>query len=151
MIPEAASHAGGQLGALVTFIQLAIAPVFLLTAIGSMLGTMVNRLARIVDRARELEKHLAAKDEDDDACHRELRQLARRARLTNRAITLTVLSALLVCLSIGGLFLDAWWNRNLTTLVGWVFGTSLLTLIVGLGYFLREIYVATATLRIGVR
>jgi hypothetical protein len=67
------------------------------------------------------------------------------------AITSTVLSALLVCVSIGGLFLDAYWQRSLTTVVAWVFGVSLLALIVGLGFFLREIYVATATLRIGIR
>jgi hypothetical protein len=151
MIPDTAAHASGQLGALVTFIQLAIAPVFLLTAIGAMLGTMTNRVARIVDRARDLERQLAARAEDDAACHRELRLLGRRARLINRAITFTVLSALLVCLSIGGLFLDAWWSRNLTTLVAWIFGISLLALILGLTYFLREIYLATATLRIGVR
>jgi hypothetical protein len=151
MFPDSAAQAGGQLGALVTFIQLAIAPVFLLTAIGAMLGTMTNRVARIVDRAREIESQLAAEASQDAACHRELRLLGRRARLINKAITLTVLAALLVCLSIGGLFLDAYWARNLTTLVAWIFGLSLLALILGLGYFLREIYVATATLRIGIR
>ena len=151
MIPDTAAQAGGQLGALVTFIQLAIAPVFLLTAIGAMLGTMTNRVARIVDRAREIERRIADRDEGDAACHRELRLLGCRARLINRAITFTVLSALLVCLSIGGLFLDAWWSSNLTTLVAWIFGISLLALILGLTYFLREIYVATATLRIGMR
>jgi hypothetical protein len=67
------------------------------------------------------------------------------------AITFTVLSALMVCVSIGGLFLDAYWQRSLTTLVAWIFGMSLLALIVGLGCFLREMYVATATLRIGIR
>jgi len=56
-----------------------------------------------------------------------------------------------VCVSIGGLFLDAYWQRSLTTLVAWIFGVSLVSLIVGLGLFLREIYVATATLRIGIR
>ena len=67
------------------------------------------------------------------------------------AITFTVLSALLVCVSIGGLFLDAYLQRSLTTLVAWIFGVALVALIAGLALFLREIYVATATLRIGVR
>jgi hypothetical protein len=126
--------------------------VFLLTAIGAILGTMTNRVARIVDRARELEKLLTtATKEERPAEHRELRLLARRARLINVAITFTVLSALLVCVSIGGLFLDAYWGRNLTGLVAWIFGMSLLALIAGLSLFLREIYLATATLRIGFR
>ena len=151
MTPDSLAQGASQLDSVVHFIQLAIAPVFLLTAIGSMLATMTNRIARIVDRARELEKRLADAADPSSPEHRELRLLARRARLINMAITFTVLSALLVCVSIGGLFLDAYWQRSLTTLVAWIFGLSLLALIVGLGMFLREIYVATATLRIGLR
>ena len=151
MTPDTLAQGAGQLDSVVHFIQLAIAPVFLLTAIGSMLGTMTNRIARIVDRARQLEQRLAVSSEACAAEHRELRSLAKRARLINMAITFTVLAALLVCVSIGGLFLDAYWKRSLTTLVAWIFGVSLVSLIVGLGLFLREIYVATATLRIGIR
>ena len=151
MTPDSFAQGAGQLDSVVHFIQLAIAPVFLLTAIGSMLATMTNRVARIVDRARDLEQQLAGEADSSSPRHRELRLLARRARLINMAITFTVLSALLVCVSIGGLFLDAYWQRSLTTLVAWIFGISLVALIVGLGLFLREIYVATATLRIGLR
>jgi hypothetical protein len=151
MTPDVIAAGGTPLDSVVHFIQLAIAPVFLLTAIGSMLGTMTNRVARIVDRARELEQRLQHAPQERTPDHRELHLLGRRARLINMAITCTVLSALLVCVSIGGLFLDAYWQRSLTTLVAWIFGVSLLALIVGLGFFLREIYVATATLRIGLR
>jgi hypothetical protein len=151
MSPDSIAQTAGQLDTVVHFIQLAIAPVFLLTAIGSMLATMTNRVARIVDRARQLETQLESTPDARTPRHRELRLLARRARLINMAISLTVLSALLVCLSIGGLFLDAYWQRSLTTPVAWIFGISLLALIAGLGFFLREIYVATATLRIGFR
>jgi hypothetical protein len=151
MTPESIAQGAGQLDSVVHFIQLAIAPVFLLTAIGSILGTMTNRVARIVDRARDLERRLIDSAEERTAEHRELRLLALRARLINMAITFTVLSALLICLSIGVLFLDAYWQRSLTTVVAWIFGMSLVALIAGLGLFLREIYVATATLRIGSR
>jgi hypothetical protein len=151
MTPETVVQAAGQLDSVVHFIQLAIAPVFLLTAIGSMLSTMTNRIARIVDRARQLERQLAGSADECVAEHRELRLLAQRARLINMAITFTVLAALLVCVSIGGLFLDAYWQRSLTKLVAWIFGLSLIALIAGLGLFLREIYVATATLRIGIK
>jgi len=67
------------------------------------------------------------------------------------AITFTVLAALLVLRVDRRAVLDAYWQRSLTTLVAWIFGVSLVSLIVGLGLFLREIYVATATLRIGIR
>lgn len=151
MTPDTVAAGSGPLGTVVHFIQLAIAPVFLLTAIGSILGTMTNRVARIVDRARDLERELTQPTAARASAQQELRALARRLRLINRAITCTVLSALLVCVSIGGLFLDAYWERSLTTLVAWIFGASLLALIAGLGLFLREIYVATATLRVGLR
>jgi Protein of unknown function (DUF2721) len=39
-------------------IQLAVAPVFLLTGIGAILAVMTNRLGRIIDRARVLEERL---------------------------------------------------------------------------------------------
>lgn len=140
-----------QVDSVVHFIQLAIAPVFLLTAIGAILGAMTNRIARIIDRARTLEERLADHSEERTPQHRELHLLARRARLMNRAITFIVASALLVCLSIGALFASAYLDRAFTNVVAVIFGTALLALIAGLGLFLREIYLATATLRIGLR
>ena len=41
-------------------IQLAVAPVFLLTAVSGMIGTGAGRLTRIIDRARILEDCIAA-------------------------------------------------------------------------------------------
>ncbi|MCX8004505.1 MAG: DUF2721 domain-containing protein [Burkholderiaceae bacterium] len=132
-------------------IQLAIAPVFLLTGIAGLLGVMTNRLGRVIDRARALEPQLAV-DGDAETVRRELKVLGQRARLINRAITFSVLSALLVCAVIVGLFVTAYyeWSPDLTRVVAFVFGCALLALIVGLLAFLREVYVATATLRIGV-
>jgi hypothetical protein len=136
-------------------IQLSVAPVFLLTGIGAILGVMANRIARIIDRARVVEAQLRGLTEGQEAQqhHTELSTLARRARLINRAITLCVLAALLVCAVIGGLFVMAYyaWSPDLTRIVASVFACALLALIAGLLTFLREVYVATATLRIGVR
>ena len=39
-------------------IQLAVAPVFLLTAVSGMIGAVAGRLARIIDRARLLEERM---------------------------------------------------------------------------------------------
>ena len=39
-------------------IELAVAPVFLLTGIAAILAVMMNRLGRIIDRARVLEDRL---------------------------------------------------------------------------------------------
>jgi hypothetical protein len=144
-----------NLDAIAPVIQLSVAPVFLLTGIGAILGVMTNRLARITDRARSLETTLRQSDAASDGgagpIRDELRALSRRARLINRAITLGVLSALLICAVIVGLFVTAYyeWAPNLTRLVAAVFAVALLALIGGLLSFLREVYLATATVRFG--
>ena len=91
-------------------IQLSVAPVFLLTGIGALLGVTTTRLARIVDRARSIETELSgASAERGTQIREEIGTLARRARLINRAITLCVVAALLVCAVIVGLFVTAYY------------------------------------------
>ena len=141
-----------QLDVIAHVIQLAIAPVFLLTGIGALLNVMMQRIARIVDRARTVEDQLPTADEaHEKAARAELRALSHRLRLVNRAVTLCVLAALLVCGVIGGLFITAYyaWSPDLTRGVATVFAAALLSLIGGLLFFLREVYIATATLRFG--
>ncbi len=141
-----------RLDAIVNVIQLSVAPVFLLTGIGAILGVMAQRLARVIDRARQIEPLVNDQNTADDAAlHEEYRALGRRARAINRAITLCVLSALLVCAVIVGLFVSSYyaWSPDLTRWVAGIFGAALLALITGLLFFLREVYDATKTLRIG--
>jgi Protein of unknown function (DUF2721) len=45
-------------------IQLAVAPVFLLTAVSGMIGAVAGRLARIIDRARRVEDDARASADD---------------------------------------------------------------------------------------
>ena len=87
-------------------IQLAVAPVFLLTAIGTIINALTGRLARAVERRRQLEDLLPAYEgEARDDMAMELVSIARRIRLTLWAIALAVLSALLVCLLISFAFI----------------------------------------------
>ena len=133
-------------------IQLSVAPVFLLTGVGALLGVITNRLTRVVDRARQIEERLpTAQAEERDKLDHELLNLERRARLIYRAITLLVLSALLVCALVVGLFVTAYyaWSPDLTRLLAAIFSVAMLALITGLLLFLREVYIATQTLRIG--
>ncbi len=86
-------------------IQLAVAPVFLLAGIGAFLNVCASRLARIVDRARHVEPRLlASRGQEHDRLQGEMRILDRRIRLVNRAIFLTVLAAVLICLVVVLLF-----------------------------------------------
>lgn len=133
-------------------IQLAVAPVFLLSGIGAMLAVMTNRLSRIIDRARLLEQGLEALPPADVASRREeLSVLSRRAKLISFAITLCTTTALLVCTVIAMMFLSASLRFDATLPVTVSFIAAMFTFFVGLLYFLREIYVATVSLRIGLR
>jgi hypothetical protein len=130
-------------------IQSALAPVFLISGVGVMLGVLTNRLARIVDRARtweaeaEKEAHRAA---DLDA---RLRVLARRARYISSAITMCAVSALLIALVVVALFANAFLAANLAALIAILFVAAMLALTGAFGVFLIEVRIATAALRIG--
>jgi len=131
-------------------IQLAVAPVFLLTGVSALLGVLTNRLARIIDRARTLEDRLPRGPEAAQASmHQELRYLSERARRINSAVTLCTICALLTCAVIVALFVGAFLSTDLSILIGLLFTTSMLALFLGLVSFLREVYVATRNLRIG--
>jgi hypothetical protein len=125
-------------------IQLSVAPVFLLTAVGTIITALNNRLGRVVDRRRILEEQrLPDLDEVAAAPLRaELRILARRIRLVYFAITFAVVCALLVCLLIVGAFLAAFMSADLSELVAGLFVLAMLALIACLTIFLREVYVA---------
>jgi uncharacterized membrane protein (DUF485 family) len=131
-------------------IQLAVAPVFLLTGVSALLGVMTSRLARIIDRARTLEDRLSkAQVGDQERTQAELQQLSQRARRINTALSLCTLCALLVCAVIVALFVGAFLETDLSVLIGVIFTAAMLALFTALVSFLREIYVATRSLRIG--
>lgn len=120
-------------------IQLAVAPVFLLTGIGAILAVLAGRLGRIVDRFRVLtERH----DIHPPQVRRELRILSRRATWVHWSITLCTISALLVALVIGVLFVGSEIDLDPSHLVSPLFVLAMLSLILGLVCFLREIYLS---------
>jgi hypothetical protein len=131
-------------------IQLAVAPVFLLTGISGLLAVLTNRLARIIDRARTLEDRLVqATDPERQRFHSELRLLSVRARRINTSVALCTLCALLICTVIVALFVGAFLSSDLSVFIGLLFTGAMLALFSALVSFLREVYVATQSLRIG--
>jgi hypothetical protein len=145
-----AASAGLDVEVIAHVVQLAVAPVFLLTGVAALLGVMTNRLARVIDRARLLEARWPQLDEAEQTAARgELRILEKRARLSSWAINFCTGAALLVCAVVATLFIDAFLGANLRWLVGAFFVIAMFALIGGLTSFLREVYLATHTLRIG--
>ena len=131
-------------------IQLAIAPVFLLSGVSALLAVLSSRLGRTIDRARTLESLLEGADEKRLArMHEELNVLSRRAKLIYRAIALGVITALLVCGVIASLFVSAFTRVDVSLVVAGLFVAAMAALILTLLLFLREVFLATRVLRIG--
>lgn len=138
--------------ALADTIQLAITPVFLLTAIGAFLAVMTTRLGRVIDRARALEEKVGA-GLPDARTRAELVSLDRRIRLANRAVSLSVASALLLCLLIAFLFLWRLQPKLIAPLqpnnaLPLLFIAVLALLTASLFAFLLEVRVALRTVRV---
>ena len=131
-------------------IQLSVAPVFLLTGVAGILNVISNRLSRIVDRARVLELKLEGANE---ALHAEvagrLVRLSQRARLIARAIALCVCTAVLVCGVIITLFVGEFSDANTGVPAALMFIGALLCFLTSLLFLLREVLMATETLKFG--
>lgn len=134
-----------QIGDVGHIIQLAIAPVFLLTGVGTNLIVLTNRLARIIDRSRVLEERAQrglSREGDED----EIRVLYRRAYLVNGAITLSTTCALFICVVIAALFLWDAFRLSLAFFIAVLFVLAMLALIGSFVYLLQEVFFATSTL-----
>jgi VIT1/CCC1 family predicted Fe2+/Mn2+ transporter len=133
-------------------IQVALTPIFLISAIGVTLNVLTSRLARIVDRARAMESQVSHPDYRPEGrdLHEALGVLARRARYINAAITLITLSALFIALVVVMLFVNAFAHWELSAFIAIMFILSMLALAGALTAFLIEVRIATKTLRIGI-
>ncbi|OWW22303.1 DUF2721 domain-containing protein [Noviherbaspirillum denitrificans] len=136
-----------QLGDISHIIQLSIAPVFLLTGVGTKLAVLTNRLARIIDRSRVLEDRLsAAGGAGFPEAQGELLALYRRSHLINWAITLSTSCGLLVCIVIAALFIGDALDLELAKFIAFCFVLAMFSLIGSFVFLLREIFVATQSL-----
>ena len=137
-------------GTIVQGIQLAVAPVFFLTAVSGMVGVVANRLARVVDRARVLEER-ARLSQDPAFLQRasaELVQLQLRGQLSNGAIVLLTLCALLIGLTIIVLFLGETMGLESARLGVFGFLSGVASFLLALVCFMWETVLATRMLQL---
>lgn len=134
-------------------IQLAIAPVFLLTGIGSVLNVLTARIARVTDRSRVVEALVIGFDAQTSAEERrlarhELRGLDQRMASANLAIGACTMAILLVCLTIAILFVGEIAGLRTSRIVASLFVAAMALLIVGLLLFLYELRIALQSVRV---
>jgi hypothetical protein len=137
------------LTSLTHIIQLALAPVFLLTGIASLLNMLVGRLSRIVDRARRIEADFTPADHPAHARQvADLRMIDRRIALVNNSIFLCTASAMTVCVLVAGLFTARLLGLGFARTMAIIFIAAMLLLIVGLLLFMIEVRIAVAAIRV---
>ncbi len=129
-------------------IQLAVAPVFLLTAVSGMIGAVAGRLARIIDRARTVEDRARVSTDAEflRRAHVELAELRLRGRLTNACIALLTSCAFLIGLTIILLFLGETTAFQINRFAVGSFLLGVICFLLALLCFLAETVVATRLL-----
>jgi Protein of unknown function (DUF2721) len=130
-------------------IQSALAPVFLLSGVGVTLSVMTGRLARAVDRARNLEELLTRHPADTRQIHDDLRVLVRRTRYIHAAITMCGCSAVLIALVVITLFANAFFGSGFAGTIALLFVGAMVFITGAYIAFLVEVRLATRNLRIG--
>ena len=130
-------------------IQLAVAPVFLLTGIAGILSVLTNRLGRIIDRSRFLHGRPVPDVETIENFQDELISLRQRARLIHWSIGLCTTSLLLICSVVAILFIGSFIDINMAVIIASLFIAAMFCLILALLNFICEIYLATAHVRGG--
>jgi hypothetical protein len=130
-------------------IQLAVAPVFLLTAVAGMIGTVAGRLARIIDRARLLEDRIDAAPAGNPMTHAfaELGQLRLRGVLVNACIALLTFCAIFIGMTIMALFLGETTEMQIFRVATILFLSGVVCFVLALVGFLAETLIATRILK----
>lgn len=137
------------LSAVARVIQLAVAPVFLLTALGTFLGVLSTRLGRIVDRARVLTPRARLAKAESSEAALELDVLAKRRKLVNVAITFATAAALFVCVLIASAFIGSVVSVDTSNFVAGLFIVAMFAFIGALLVFLSEIFFSSGNSPIG--
>jgi MFS family permease len=129
-------------------IQLAVAPVFLLSGLGMLLNLFALRLARSVDRSRTLEAAFAAMARDERRrAVAELKILDRRTRLIFASIALATVSSMAVCLVVSLMFVSRLIGGGFGHTIAGLFILAMALLVAALGLFLVEVYQANASVQ----
>src|SRR5262245_16444772 len=132
-----------MIGDITHAIQLAVAPVFLVSAIATLVGVLTGRLGRAVDRRRVLISAIASLDAPlAAATNAELAFVNRRIGIIYTSIALSVLAALLICLTIAAAFMAVLAGTHLARMVVVLFVLAMVAMVGSLALFLREIYLA---------
>ena len=122
-------------------VQISLAPVFLLAAIGAFLNVMNGRLIWLTERVDRLDE--SEKMGRSDPALEELPVLKRRQTYAHRAVTLSTIAALLICTVVALMFVSAFVRTPIGTYVAAVWISAMALVFASLLFFLLETKFAT--------
>src|ERR1017187_3573193 len=137
-----------RLNELIPVLQIAVAPVILISGVGLLLLSLTNRFGRAVDRSRQLIREM--READDENRGRRAWQvtiLYRRARLIQISIILGTVSLLFAAVLIITLFFTALRHLELAVLISLLFMCCLGSLIGSLIAFIMDIRLSLKALK----
>lgn len=126
------------LPAIVSIIETALTPIFLLAGTAAVLNVISMRLARISDRANDIADLVLYGTEENEARLQQLAYLRRRTLALEIAVILATASAVFTCLSTLGLLAGAMREDYRDALLFWFFGLALVALTLSFFAFLYE-------------
>jgi hypothetical protein len=129
-------------------VQVALTPVFFLTAIAALLNVFSTRLGRVADHVDRMTEELEMADANRSALLMvQLAYLRRRSHLLDAAVVLAAIAGTAICCAGFALFLGALREQAAAPILVFLFGTGLLCTIGALAVFLIEMLMASRGLR----
>jgi Protein of unknown function (DUF2721) len=116
-------------------IQVALTPMFLLTAVGTLLNVFNTRLSRVIDHSEHLADLLRSGPGDDALLKAHLRRLTARTLALDAAIGLLTLAGASTCAAALFLFLGTLRDASSATTQTVLFGAALLATVAALAAF----------------
>ena len=141
--------AATSLTELIPVLQIAIAPVILISGVGLLLLTLTNRFGRAVDRTRQIHHQMReATAADRQRLANQVEVIYRRARLIQLSIIMGALSALFAALLILALFFTALMKLESALTISLIFICCLISLVVSLITFIMDIRLSLKALKL---
>ena len=134
-------------------IELAVAPVFLLAGVAGLLNVFTGRLSRIIHKVERFDAIQERMKEENQNYKPNSEEVKRRSFLnmrmenTNLAIFFCTTTGLLISLVIVTMFLSAMFKFKGAIFISMLFIFAMISLILSLVVFLKEIFYTTAFIR----
>ena len=128
-------------------IQVALTPVFLLSAIAALLNVFSSRLVRVADQVDQISEKLQATDGETGGLTAQFAYLRKRSVALETAVVLGTLGATATCGAALALFVGALRNSAAVTMLFGLFGFALLCTILAITAFMVEMLMAGRGLR----